>query len=82
MSEVHLDSWRNSAAIGQSIVYHTGFIANDRLRYADVDKVGNDAWSLASRGRVCLTQRKINIGKYDYIAVASALKPWPIESKV
>jgi hypothetical protein len=75
---IDVQSWRHQATVGEALVYHTGYLASDRLRSAEVDRVASDAWSLAERGRVCLTQRKIEDGRYDYLAVASALRPWPV----
>jgi hypothetical protein len=69
-------NWRNQAEIGDEIVYHTGYLANQRFR--DVDKIAADAWRLAERGRVCLVQKKLGDGRYEYIAVASNLKSWLI----
>ena len=75
---IDVQTWRHQATAGEALVYHTGFLTNDRTNSAEVDRVGNDAWSLAERGRVCLTQRKIKDGCYDYVATASNLKPWPV----
>ena len=77
MAEIDLQSWRYSATVGDEIAYYRGYVASDRLKVAGVDAVANDAMRLAEKGRVCLVQKKITDGLYDYLAVAAALKPWP-----
>jgi hypothetical protein len=65
-----LESWRSSAAPGDHAEYHRGFLTNDRLRSVEVNRVGNDAWSLYERGRAILTQRRVRAGTYEYLITA------------
>jgi hypothetical protein len=79
VADVDLQTWRHGATIGDEIAYYRGCVANDRLRVAGVEAVATDAMRLAEKGRVCLCQRKIKDGLYDYLAVAADLKPWPVK---
>ena len=72
---IDLQAWRRDAAIGATLTYHSGMLCADRLRSAEVDAVGNDAWNLYMKGSALLTQRKIAFGKYEYIITACDAKP-------
>jgi hypothetical protein len=76
---VDIMSWRRNAPIGEDYTYFTGMLCSAREKDPAIHKVGDEAWNLASRGRVCLIQRKIDAGNYAYVAVASDLAPWPVK---
>jgi hypothetical protein len=61
-----LESWRNSAAIGDNLIYYTGMLINDRVASGFVDQVASDAWSLYMKGRALLTQRRLGVSHYEY----------------
>lgn len=73
--------WLSEARRGDSFVYHQGFIANDRevalsegnskLSRDERKRVwreARDAWMAYEGRQVCLTQRRLGEGRYDYIA--------------
>lgn len=60
--------WLRRARRGHVFVYHIGMLPNDRERDWEVDQVAQEAWSVAEAGEVLLTQRRLESGKYEYIA--------------
>jgi hypothetical protein len=53
---------------GQRAVYHRGFLALDREKNAELDDMAAQAWRLAEKGVLLLTQRRHGELDYDYIA--------------
>jgi len=67
--------WAAYAACGTAMTYFHGDLAYTRCQVAreelprpDALNVARDMWDLAEAGHVCLTQRRIAPGVFDYIA--------------
>ena len=62
----------NDLGPGESTVYHTGMLAFDREAKngikPPIDRVAKVAWDLYEKGRIRLTQRKLEYCNYEYIA--------------
>jgi hypothetical protein len=71
---------------GSAMIYHVGFLINDRSRgrgrpsdetakrAAAVNSVANIAMELAEAGKVLLTQRRLGHEIFEYIATRSSRK--------
>ena len=61
-----LDQLR-SLKYGEKIIYHVGFLANDRgdEKNNPISQIARLAWDLSEKGLIALTQRKClrNVGK-------------------
>lgn len=56
---------------GESITYHKGLLAYDRLYSAISDEVGQLAMSLSNIGKAILVQRRLDEGCFEYIAIGT-----------
>lgn len=74
-----LQAWCHRARVGEAFEYHRGLLAVERNRLGPpmakarrqaLDRLANAAWALAEQGRVHLLQRRIEPGKFSYLAVA------------
>ena len=80
MTDKELLKWASSAAAGERITYHVGFLAVDcgggrsELSVAEVQKgtVRALAARLSDLGLAALTQRRHGPGDYDYLIQRSA----------
>lgn len=61
---------------GSKLVYHTGFLAEDRGETGKktpaqtaVHKTANAFWEMHRNGAVALVQRRLEPGLYEYIAI-------------
>lgn len=66
--------WLYSAKHGDRVVYHRGALADDRDRgektkRAELNFLADTFWEAARTRRVALMQKKLGIGRYEYIAV-------------
>ncbi len=74
----NLLTWREQAKLGDRIVYHTGFLSNDRTPSGrtldpmtqEVRARATEAWQLYLAGRVRLYQRRRGFGVFEYTAEA------------
>jgi hypothetical protein len=70
-------NWVGTAAAGDSIEYHRGFLAVDRSNASELDRksraacdeLGDCAFRAAAAGQVDLLQRRVGPGSFSYIAV-------------
>lgn len=75
------DGWLATAEPGDSIVYFSGHLAQERScareAYVAPLRAAKDAWSAALKGKVTLVQARRKDGRegYDYIAVAGRFSP-------
>lgn len=73
---VEFSDWVARAKPGERVIYHVGFLANDRDSQIkgsrDVDAVATKAAQLCKKGMIHLCQAKTAaIGNYAYLAVRS-----------
>ncbi len=66
--------WLNSAAVGDVVIYFNGSLAREREPQDQANKVplnalADAAWLAERSGIVCLTQRRVDVGKWEYLAV-------------
>jgi hypothetical protein len=66
--------WLSSAAGGERVIYHCGFLVRDMASGLDMGLINlsNAVWKAAVEGRVYLTQGCIGEGAWAYIATAAA----------
>ena len=72
-----------SLKLGDRYIYHTGYIARDRVLYsssqttkekaAAIDVIASEAMTLSNKRKVCLVQRRIKDFVYDYIAIGTTI---------
>lgn len=75
LTEVH--DWVRNAQHGDQLVYHTGYLANDRdpQRTEDKDRavalnaIANRLHDALEQSRVTLCQRKVGDMRYVYVAI-------------
>ncbi len=86
LTEVALCAWVGTAAPGDSLVYHQGYLAIDAgaggawrtpAQRHELRRVASRAWQLAQEGRVHLMQRWCADAVYSYILV---VRPRPREA--
>lgn len=58
-----------SARRGTWIMYHVGFIYEERRKDRKLTSLANEAYSQYELGKVCLVQRKLGTAMYEYYAV-------------
>jgi hypothetical protein len=65
-------AWLSSTPGGESVIYHSGFLARDTSDGQDVRLVtlAHAVWEAAVAGRVYLTQGSLGDGSWAYIATA------------
>ena len=81
-SEADLSAWLASAEPGATVQYHVGFLAADIASDTQFDKrakaeliaVARLAWWAADNGLVHLVQRRLEPGRYAYLAI---MRPAP-----
>lgn len=59
----------DAAKPGEIIVYHVGFLMRDRMlgsTFLEVNATACAAWEAMEAGRVLLSQRRIDVGVYEY----------------
>lgn len=54
---------------GQWIMYHVGFLYEDRTKNRRLNSVATEAWKQYESGRVTLVQRRLGDHIYEYHAV-------------
>ena len=73
MKEQDIQKWITNAESNESIIYHTGHLAEERDKI-EIRKMGNIVWIAAQQKKIDLFQNKIKEGDskhqpiYDYIA--------------
>ena len=73
MKEQNIQKWITNAKPNESIIYHTGHLAEERDKI-EIRKMGNIVWIAAQQKKIDLFQNKIKEGDskhqpiYDYIA--------------
>jgi len=85
MNASEFDKWLARAKRGQSVVYHEGYLYNDRgggnpPQTADqrlADTVGKAAMRASGHGLVALVQRRLGDLKYQYIAQRTRMRLAP-----
>ena len=79
VSEVELLGWIGQASPGETLTYHRGFLALDRLRFGgrlslaesiELSRVADTALRAADRGLVHLVQQRNDRDDYSYLIVA------------
>lgn len=77
-------TWLRQASVGDSFVYHCGFLALGTnhlgavLHHAERQRlaaVAHCAWLTAQQGHVHLLQRRLRENCFDYFAVARSRRP-------
>lgn len=63
--------WAVRAQPGDRVVYHEGDLASDR-HHKDIAHLADEWLRLSNQGVVVLLQKRIEIGRYKYLAVRSA----------
>lgn len=70
--------WMSRAKTGDTIIYHIGDLAYDRLGYGEgahiIDELGATAWEYARTEEVHLLQRKLADNRYEYLAIKTMPK--------
>ena len=66
-------AWLETSHPGDSVIYHSGYLAKDRQRIPGQElpacsHLGALAWDWYEAREVCLTQRKLADGAFEYIA--------------
>lgn len=64
-----LQALLSSARRGDAIVYHTGFLLNDRQKGSQLEATADAAWAEHLAGRCTLVQRRLGPSSYEYIAI-------------
>lgn len=54
---------------GSRVTYHTGCLVSDRKKNGAVGTVASEARRLSDDKRVLLTQKRIDLNTFDYIAI-------------
>ena len=73
MKEQNIQKWITNAKPNESIIYHTGHLAEERDKI-EIRKMANIVWIAAQQKKIDLFQNKIKEGDsehqpiYDYIA--------------
>lgn len=63
--------WLSSASGGESVIYHSGFLARDAANGdLRLESLAYAVWEAAVAGRVYLTQGSLGNGSWAYIATA------------
>lgn len=79
MAEITLIEWLANAAPGDQIVYWRGRLSNDinvvhqgltEIERKRLGRVARRAWQMSELGQVHLVQRRVDVGVFDYIAIA------------
>lgn len=79
MAEITLIEWLANAAPGDQIVYWRGRLSNDinvvhqgltEIERKRLCRVARRAWHMSELDQVHLVQRRVDIGVFDYIAIA------------
>jgi hypothetical protein len=73
----NLLSWVNTSPSGAKFTYHTGFLCKDRdpsnnKNWSQINQIANIAWTLYEKGTLVLTQRKLKVDQYQYIAIKAS----------
>jgi hypothetical protein len=58
-----------TARAGHWLLYHTGYLCEDRTRSAPVDMTARLAWKSYRNGDTALVQRRLGDKSYQYYAV-------------
>lgn len=68
MTLPELTAWSLTAAPGACQVYHTGDLASDRAdeRRPHLHRVADLAMRLAGDGRAVLTQKRVDVSRFEY----------------
>lgn len=71
LTEDEFHGWATRAAPGDSIVYHRGHLALDRVRTfrQEIARVADCARMLADQGQVLLVQKRIGPERCAYLAI-------------
>jgi hypothetical protein len=73
---IDLETWRGSALPGERVTYHSGgYVARERTRSPEIERLASTAWELYMSGRVLLSQRKVSETVTDYIITACDARP-------
>ena len=66
------------ATNGDKVTYHTGDLRSDRKRFAAIREIGAAAWKAYENGHCTLVQRRLELGRYEYIAI-KIMPPRPVK---
>lgn len=70
--------WLSRAKTGETVIYHIGDLAYDRLGYGEgakvIDELGATAWEFARTEELHLLQRKLADNRYEYLAIKTMPK--------
>lgn len=58
-----------AAPRGHWIIYHRGFLYEDRTKNRRLNALATEVWAQYELGKVCLVQRRLGDGQYEYYAV-------------
>jgi hypothetical protein len=69
--------WVHTSPSGSKYTYHTGFLCKDRdptlnKECVQINQIANLAWNLYEKGTLILTQRKLKVDQYQYIAIKAS----------
>ena len=71
-----LSTWMTFAEPGDTFVYHTGNLAQDRLPGGALERLAGNVWDLARSGRVtCLQRKRRGSRDFEYICVRGEFSP-------